>query len=137
MNTGCSLDFVFFSKNSRKFFHLSLASTQLLLVVQKISVTVHSHCVRAWNVSCSDVGEKGLQWIVKKHKFSWTPCIIIKHTLWQTWLPEAASTSVQQRIQEQSIWPSFFVLNFFSLESGRNQINEIFNSYFRSLIFPQ
>ena len=42
---------------------------------QPIGVTVHSHCVESLKGSYSDGGEVGgLQWIVKKHNFSWIPC---------------------------------------------------------------
>ena len=49
--TGCSLNIVF-SQEFSKVCHLSLASTQLLVVVQKIyqqiGVTVHSHSVESF-----------------------------------------------------------------------------------------
>ena len=54
---------VFFLEFS-KVCHLSLASTRLLLVVQKnyqpIGVTVHSHCIESFEGLYSDVGEGGV-----------------------------------------------------------------------------
>ena len=52
--------------------HLSLASTRLLLVVQKITSQWLYTCI-ALKVFNNDVGE-GVLWIVKKHNFFWTPC---------------------------------------------------------------
>ena len=45
--TGCSLNIVGFFQEFSKVCHISLASTRLLLVVQRIGVTVHSHCVES------------------------------------------------------------------------------------------
>ena len=72
-NTGCSLNIVFFPRILES--HLSLASTQLLLVVQNnykpIGMNVHSLALRALKVSCSDVGEGGVAVnCLKKHNFS-------------------------------------------------------------------
>ena len=69
---------VFFQEFS-KVCLLSLASTRLLLVVQKLPAN-SSDCTltlrwELWRSLTAMEAREGLQWIVKKHNFSWTPCI--------------------------------------------------------------
>ena len=75
--TGCSLNIVFFSQEFSKVCHLSLASTRLLLVVQKLPAN-RSDCTLAlrwelWRSITAMLAREGLQRIVKKHDFFWTP----------------------------------------------------------------
>ena len=67
-----------FSKNSRKFAISLLASTRLLLVVQKRPAN-RSDCTLAlrwelWRSLTAMLAREGLQLIVEEHNFSWTPC---------------------------------------------------------------
>ena len=62
-----------------KVYYQSLASTRLLLLVQKINqpigVTVRRISLRALEVSHRDVGEGGVAVNFEETKTSWTPCI--------------------------------------------------------------
>ena len=69
--TGCPVKMVFFSQKFSLFCHLSLASTGLQLVVQKlasqytigVTVSVHSHCVESFKrrgMGCSGSRKKKL-----------------------------------------------------------------------------
>ena len=72
-STGCSLNIVFFSKNSRKFATSpspALGCYWLYKNYQPIGVAVHSHCVRALKVSYSDVGKGGVAENCEKTTFS-------------------------------------------------------------------
>ena len=71
-HTECSLNIVFFSQEFSKVCHLSLASTLLLLVVQKrlIGATVHSHCVKNFEGLLQRyVGEGGVAVNCEKTQF--------------------------------------------------------------------
>ena len=71
-DTGCPLNIVFFSKNSRKFATSpspALGCYWLYKNYQPIGVAVHSHCVRALKVSYSDVGKGGVAENCEKTQF--------------------------------------------------------------------
>ena len=75
--TACSLNFVFLSKNSRKFATSYSPALGCHWLKKKNSqeAWLYTHiALRAKQVSYSDAGEGGLLWIVKKYNFSWTTC---------------------------------------------------------------
>ena len=84
--TGCSSNIMFFFQEFSKVCQLSLASTRLLMVVEKIT-TNRSDCTLAlrwelWRSLTAMQERKRLQWIVKKHNFSSTPCSLEARKNW-------------------------------------------------------
>ena len=74
--TGCSINIVFFFQEFLKVCHLSLASTAIGCTKMPVN---RSDCTLAlrwkpWRSLTAMHARNRLQWIVKKHNFSWTPC---------------------------------------------------------------
>ena len=79
-STGCSLNIVYFSKNSRKFATSPSPVLGCYWLYKKLPAN-RSDCTLAlrwelWRSLTAMQAREGLQWIVKKHNFSWTPCSI-------------------------------------------------------------
>ena len=79
--TGRALNIVFFSKNSLKFATTPSPALRCFWLYKKLIANrlFTRIALRALTVSYSDVAREGLQWIVEKHNFSWTPCINFVH----------------------------------------------------------
>ena len=78
--TGCSSIIVYFSKNSRKFATSPSPALGCYWLYKKL--TANRTLALFWELWRSLTAMKarpGLQWLVKKHDFSWTPCISIKN----------------------------------------------------------
>ena len=73
--TGCSGKIVFFLKNFHNFATspspAAIGCTEIGQIGPPKLVTVHSRCVESLQ---RYVWMDGLQWIMNKHNFSWTPC---------------------------------------------------------------
>ena len=77
---GCSLNIVF-SKNSRKFATSPLPANGCYWLYKQLPAN-RSDCTLAllwelWRSLTAMLAREGMQWIVKKHNFSWTPCMYI------------------------------------------------------------
>ena len=71
---------MFFSKNSRKFVTSSSSALGCYWLYKKLQPN-RSNCTLAlrselWRSLTAIKSREGLQWIVKDHNFSWTPCSI-------------------------------------------------------------
>jgi len=96
--TGCSLNIVFFPKNSRKFATSPSPALGCYWLYKKLPAN-WSDCTLAlrWELWRSFTAMKAREWLqrnLKKHNFSWTPCIY---------------TSNSQPITSTFHWFSFFI----------------------------
>ena len=84
--TGCSLNIVFFSKNSRKFVTSPSPALVCYWLYKKLPAN-RSDCTLAlrWRSLTAMWAREGLQWIEEKHNFSWTPCTLYIYNMGGLW----------------------------------------------------